>query len=72
MAYEWDEGRARRVRLIKIASMWALTASALGALLLTAAPAAGRRPIPFKVQKASPHEIVALERISSRQDLGST
>ncbi|NKM07959.1 hypothetical protein GFM29_29990 [Rhizobium leguminosarum bv. viciae] len=39
MAYEWDEGRARRTRLIKMASMWALMASALSvpvALLLTA------------------------------------
>ena len=28
MAYEWDERRARQVRLIKMASMWALTTSA--------------------------------------------
>jgi len=41
MAYEWDEGRARKMRLIKLASAWALTASALSvpvALLLTASP----------------------------------
>jgi hypothetical protein len=41
MAYEWDEGRARKMRLIKLASLWALTASALSvpvALLLTASP----------------------------------
>lgn len=41
MAYEWDEGRARKMRLIKLASVWALTASALSvpvALLLTASP----------------------------------
>lgn len=40
MAYEWDEGRAQKMRLIKLASVWALTASALSvpiALLLTAA-----------------------------------
>jgi hypothetical protein len=29
MAYDWDKGRARRTRLIKLASVWALTASAL-------------------------------------------
>jgi len=41
MAYEWDAGRARRAQLIKLASMLALTASALMvpiALLLTASP----------------------------------
>jgi len=41
MGYEWDEGRARKMRLIKLASVWALTASALSvpfALLLTASP----------------------------------
>lgn len=41
MAYEWDEWRARRVRLIKIASMWPLSATALSvpvAVLLTASP----------------------------------
>ena len=41
MAYEWDEDRARKMRLIKLASVWALTASALSvpvALLLTASP----------------------------------
>jgi hypothetical protein len=41
MAYEWDEGRARKMRLIKLASAWALAASALSApvaLLLTASP----------------------------------
>lgn len=39
MAYEWDAGRARRTRLIRMASMLALTASAISvpvALLLTA------------------------------------
>ncbi len=41
MAYEWDAGRARRVQLIKMASMLALTVSAVSvpvALLLTASP----------------------------------
>ncbi len=41
MAYEWDEGRARKLRLIKLAAVWALTASALTvpvALLLNASP----------------------------------
>jgi hypothetical protein len=41
MAYEWDEGRARKMRFIKVASVWALSASALSvpvALLLTASP----------------------------------
>ena len=41
MVYEWNEGRARRARLIKMASMLALTASATSvpvALLLTASP----------------------------------
>ncbi|MEW9612801.1 hypothetical protein AB3G45_02875 [Shinella sp. S4-D37] len=41
MAYEWDAGRARRTQLIKMASMLALTASAVSlpiALLLTASP----------------------------------
>lgn len=41
MVYEWDEVRARRTRVIKIASMLALTASAISvpvALLLTASP----------------------------------
>ena len=41
MAYEWDEGRARKLRLMKLASAWALTASALSipiTLLLAASP----------------------------------
>ncbi|WP_280954545.1 hypothetical protein [Metarhizobium album] len=41
MAYEWDAGRARRMQLIKLASMLALTASAISApvaLLLTTSP----------------------------------
>lgn len=41
MAYEWDAGRARRAQLIKMASMLALTASAISvpvALLLAASP----------------------------------
>ncbi len=41
MAYEWDYRRARRVRLLKMASALALTASALSvpvAMLLVAAP----------------------------------
>jgi hypothetical protein len=41
MAYEWNEDRARKMRLIKLASVWALIASALSVpvtLLLTASP----------------------------------
>jgi hypothetical protein len=41
MVYEWNEVRARRARLIKMASMLALTASAISVpvvLLLTASP----------------------------------
>ncbi|WP_256120594.1 hypothetical protein [Shinella lacus] len=41
MAYEWDAGRARRAQLLKMASMLALTASAVSVpimLLLTASP----------------------------------
>ena len=41
MVYEWDEGRAKRARLIKVASLLALTASAISvpiAVLMTASP----------------------------------
>ena len=41
MVYEWDEGRARRARFLRMTSMLALSASAICvslALLLTAAP----------------------------------
>ena len=41
MAYEWDESSARKLRLIKLASVCALTATALSvpvALFLNASP----------------------------------
>ena len=41
MVYEWDEGRARRARMIKMATMLALALSAISvpvALLLSASP----------------------------------
>jgi hypothetical protein len=41
MAYEWDEGRGRRVRLIKVSTVLALTVSVVSvplAILLTAMP----------------------------------